>query len=207
MPLHLTWIARKNMAFTYQNRYLQTFYFKKVATHRGNFRYYTTLSLSSDCVDSLPKGFEVYEQPEFGHVYLRKKIRSHIREEEIGLVHQSLVGIPSIKQYIIDRHSKGFTIYTTDIDWEYLEENFPEKTEKYQDRPQQLLRKVQRYDARFLFTLEHEMLRIFSLHRRSYVGFRESWVLIEKSCPLADLLPRYCRFLGTDRFFRLPAMQ
>ena len=94
------------MPLSYTNRYNQIFYFKKVATLRGKFRYYTTKEPSQNCITSLPQGFEIYEHPEYGQVFLRKKIITDLFEEEIKILEDGVKAQTQVKDFIVDVQKK-----------------------------------------------------------------------------------------------------
>lgn len=191
------------MPLSYQNRYETTFYFKKVVTSRGRFRYYTTKAPSNDCIDEIPPGFEVYEHPEYGKVSLRKKINTNFFNQEIQMVREAANNYAQVRDFIIDLKTNELILYTTDIDLDYIQKTFPDIVANSSKRPIELLQKTQRFDPMFIFTLENAILRVFSIQRRSLIGFRESWISLEQSSDLAYLAQKYCRHLGLDSFYRL----
>lgn len=49
---------------SYTNRKNQTYYFKYTKTKNGKYRYYSVRDSQKANLEKLPKGFEIYEQPE-----------------------------------------------------------------------------------------------------------------------------------------------
>ncbi len=191
------------MPLSYQNRYQQVFYFKKVSTTRGFYRYYTTKEPSSDCVEQIPEGYEIYEHPENGLAFMRKKMISHISSDEIETIERAVARFADVKDYILDVKKTSLTIFTSDINIETLQRKFPKRIARSKKTPMQMLRQVQRFDPMLMFELEHEILRSFRVKRRSMVGFRESWISLTCSNHLEQLAQDYCVHLGRDSFYNL----
>lgn len=191
------------MPLSYTNRYNQVFYFKKVATLRGKFRYYTTKEPSQNCIYTLPKGFEIYEHPEYGQVFLRKKIISDIYQEEIEMLREGVKAQTQIKDFIVDVKKDSMTVFTCDINAESLQEKFPDIVANSKKTILELLRDTQQFIPQLQFILENAILRKFKIQRRSMVGFRESWLKLESCEDLSDLVSKYCPYLGRDAFYNL----
>ena len=191
------------MPLSYTNRYDQVFYFKKVATLRGKFRYYTTKKPSQNCINTIPKSFEIYEHPEYGQVFLRKKIISEILKEEIEILKEAVKTQAQVKEFIVDVKKDSMTVFTCDINAQSLQEKFPDIVANSKKSILELLRDTQQFIPQLQFTLENAILRKFKIQRRSMVGFRESWLNLESCEDLNNLVSKYCPYLGRDAFYNL----
>ncbi|MDX2304397.1 MAG: hypothetical protein NW226_16445 [Microscillaceae bacterium] len=191
------------MPLSYMNRYNQVFFFKKVATLRGKYRYYTTKEPSQNCISDIPNGFEIYEHPEYGQVFLRKKIISDIFQEEIEFVRNILKTQIQIKDFIVDVKKGSMTIFTCDINAQTLREKFPDIVANSSKSIIELLRDTQQFIPQLRFILENAILRKYKVQRRSMVGFRENWINLESCTDFKKLVLKYCPYLGRDAFYNL----
>jgi hypothetical protein len=191
------------MPLSYQNRYQQTYYFKKVPTEKGHFRYYTTKTITDNCIDDLPRGYEFYEHPEYAIVFLRKKIPLFLEEQEISTVHKAITELAHIKDFVVEARGRKIQVFITDINADFLEQNFQDIVEKSSKTVTELLQQVQRFDLRLIFVLEHPLLRIFRVQKCSFAGFQKRWIDLEKSNDIAYLAQKYCFHLGRDTYYKL----
>jgi hypothetical protein len=62
------------MLVTYKNRRGKTYYLHEGRTKTGKPKYNFSLKNNGELVDEIPDGYEIYEHPGTGGVFLRKKL-------------------------------------------------------------------------------------------------------------------------------------
>ena len=84
------------MPVTHVNRKRDTYYLHAGKTKTGKLRYWFSTKADGDLVESMPAGYEVYENPD-AQVFLRKELPRLIADEEIAIVKEGL------RKYVKDR--------------------------------------------------------------------------------------------------------
>ena len=74
------------MAIEYVNRKGDRYYLQVGQTKTGKPRYYFGKQLRATPLDELPAGYEIYECPDAGQVFLRKAQTTEIRDSDRELV-------------------------------------------------------------------------------------------------------------------------
>lgn len=103
------------MTVKYTNQSGQTYYLHKKLTKRGNFRYYFAKDDSVNLVDKIPDSYEIYENPK-GQVFLRKKNKSFIREEDVKLVEKLIAENTDLEHFYLNCQNNTIILYLPDID-------------------------------------------------------------------------------------------
>lgn len=73
------------MPITHVNAKEKTYYLHQGTTKTGKPRYYFSTKRDGTLVDTLPEGYEVYENPN-AQVFLRRMVPQMIRDEEKQIV-------------------------------------------------------------------------------------------------------------------------
>jgi hypothetical protein len=127
-------------------------------------------------VESIPEGYEVYENPD-AQVFLRKKLPRFITEEEIAVVRQGLRKHAKGRHCMADVRERQIVIYHS------------ERGDLYQ--------KVLR------FTLIDEDRRRFAAERWCFLGSIDDWIHLSGNADLATLVERFGPHIGKESFFQL----
>ena len=80
------------MPVTHINRKRDTYYLHAGKTKVGNPRYWFSKSTEGDLVDAIPKGYEVYENPD-AQVFLRKIVPQRVTPFEVAVVRKGWSGM------------------------------------------------------------------------------------------------------------------
>lgn len=167
------------MPVTHVNRRRDTYYLHVGTTKMGKPKYWFAKSDQGDLADSIPEGYEIYENPD-AQVFLRKKLPQVVAPEEVAMVREGLrrlaphqnCQVDLRKEHIVIYHSGGGDLY----------------------------QKVMR------FTLIDEDPRTFKVQRWCFKGAIDDWIDLWMSDgvgTLPELVERFCRHIGRESFFEL----
>jgi hypothetical protein len=190
------------MAVIWQNRREDIYYLHEGRTKTGKPKYYFSRSDEGMIVDNIPDGYEIYENPN-AQVFLRKKMVSRIKDEELDLVERGVRQYTDLKNFIVDRKERTITVFLPDQDLEDLKAELQRfafvSTEKLND----VFEKSLTYSPMLRFSLESEDQREFLVQRYCFLGSIDDWVYLESSSSLRDMVKKYCKHLGKESFFDL----
>jgi hypothetical protein len=164
------------MAVKHVNRKRQTFYLHETKTKTGKPKYFFSMKDDGVLVDSIPDGFEVYENPD-AQVFLRKKKPQFITDSEIAIFREALREHAKNQFCMADVREKHIVVYHS--------------------RGGDLYQKVLR------FTLIDEDSRKFAAERWCFKGSIDDWIYVSGSGDLATLVKRYAPHIGQESFYEL----
>src|SRR5664280_890198 len=98
------------MSVTHVNRKKDTYYLHVGKTKTGKPRYWLAKSSEGDLLDSMPEGFEVYENPD-AQVYLRKIVPQIVTPEEVAVVTKGLERYAPGQNCIVDVRKADIIVY------------------------------------------------------------------------------------------------
>ena len=190
------------MSVTWKNRREDVYFLHEGRTKTGKPKYYFSRSDKGMIVDNIPDEYEVYENPN-AQVFLRRKLVSLIKDEELDLVERGVRQYTDLKNFIVDRKERTMTVFLPDQDLEGLKAELQRfafvSTEKLND----VLEKSLTYSPMLRFSLESEDQREFLVQRYCFVGSIDDWIYLESSSSLKDMVKKYCKHLGKESFFDL----
>ena len=112
------------MLVTYKNRRGKTYYLHEGRTKTGKPKYHFSLKNSGELVDEIPDGYEIYEHPGTGGVFLRKKPPQLILNIEKDVIEKELKKKEGSRRYLLDIKGKVITIWESNQDIEALRDLF-----------------------------------------------------------------------------------
>jgi len=190
------------MAVTWKNRREDVYYLHEGRTKTGKPKYYFSRSDKGMIVDNIPDEYEIYENPN-AQVFLRRKLVSLIKDEELDLVERGVRQYADLKNFIVDRKKRTMTVFLPDQDLEGLKAELQRfaliSTEKLND----VFEKSLTYSPMLRFSLESEDQRGFLVQRYCFLGSIDDWIHLESSSSLKDMVKKYCKHLGKESFFDL----
>lgn len=177
------------MVFSYKNFRGDTYYLHATQTKKGNPRYHFAKKIDeSTSEDQLPKGYEVYEEPN-GKVYARKKTKAMLNPAEISIISDGMKKYSEVSDFKLDIKKNIVSIYTN------------ESTEEESLIPLSLKHKY--YEAKMRFILIDEEARTFVVERFCYLGSVDDWIDLDCSDDLSELVKEYVQHIGKESFYEL----
>lgn len=179
------------MPVSYENFRGEIYYLHSRKTKRGNTTFHFSKQ-SKGVVDpvEIPKGFEIYEEPN-GNVYLRKKTKPYLHAKEIEMIQSGIKKHSEIEDFKLDIKKDIVYIYT--VDHSIADESFPK----------QLGQKYKQYDTPLRFLLIDQEERRFEVQRFCYLGSVDDWIYLDESTKLKELVQEYTQHLGKESFYEL----
>jgi len=109
------------MSIKYTNRIDQKYYLHVGETKTGKPTYYFSMNAGGPLGESVPRGFEIYENPN-GQVFLRKILPKLISDDELGVVKKELGRISRLKGCRVERKLRVLTVYVADRKGDLIKE-------------------------------------------------------------------------------------
>jgi len=198
------------MPVTYKNRRGKTYYLHEGRTKTGKHKYHFSLKNKGEFVDEIPDGYEIYEHPATGGVFLRKKLPQLISDTEKHIVEKELKKIEGSRRYLSDIKRKAITIFESNQDIGALKDIFrdvkPNSLGRHSDDVsaiEDIINTAVDYGPIMRFTLENETRRTFVAERYCFLGSVDDWIYIGEPDSLKNLVKKYIKHLGQDSFFDL----
>ena len=191
------------MPITHTNAKGKLYYLHQGTTKTGKPKYYFSMESEGHLAESIPEGFEIYENPN-AQVFLRRIPPKLITDEERRVVEEGMRTYADVKDYKIDVKGKAIVIYTADQDIGTLAELFKDlsPTPSANRQLMSLLRKEIQYSPMLQFLLEDEKRRLFTAQRYCFRGSVDDWIDIGYG-PLTTLVKQYVKHLGQESYFEL----
>src|SRR5256712_938983 len=104
---------------TYTNAKGQPFILHQGTTKTGKPKYYFAMQGEGTLAESIPAGYEIYENPN-AQVFLRRIPPKIITDEECQIVDEGIRRYAEVKDYKIDVKGNAILIYTAEQDIEAL---------------------------------------------------------------------------------------
>jgi hypothetical protein len=111
------------MAVTHTNRQGKTYYLHQGTTTKGNPKYFFALRDEGDLVETIPPGYEIYENPN-AQVFLRKKRAQIISDEEVETVKAGVQQHSNLEYSIVDVKANAIIVFVPDQDVDSLLDTF-----------------------------------------------------------------------------------
>jgi hypothetical protein len=183
------------MPVTHVNRKHDIYHLHVGTTKTGKPRYWFSKSTEGQLVDTLPEGYEVYENPE-AQVFLRKIVPQLVTPAEVAVVADGLKRFAPGQNCLVDVQGEQIVVYHAEgmsLDLERFGfSSFPPSARHYL--------KVMR------FTLVDEKARTFHAQRWCFRGSIDDWIDLGMSKTdrnLPDLVKKFFPHIGMESFYEL----
>lgn len=191
------------MPITHVNAKRKTYYLHQGTTKIGKPKYHFAMKSEGTLADSIPEGFEIYENPN-AQVFLRRVPPKIITDEEHQIVEDGMRQYASVTDYKIDVRGKAIVVYTADRDIGTLADRFkdfrPDPTAN--SELMTTLREFIQYSPRMQFILDDKEQRLFTAQRYCFRGSIDDWIDIDHG-KLAKLVRTYVKHLGQESYYEL----
>jgi hypothetical protein len=185
------------MPVTHVNRKRDTYYLHVGRSKAGKPRYWFAKSAEGDLVESIPEGYEIYENPD-AQVFLRKIVPQLVTPAEVAVVEEGLKRYAPGQNCLVDVQGEQIVVYHAErvsLDMEGFGFGLTE-----------LPTFNRRYVKVTRFTLIDEKDRSFRVQRWCFRGSIDRWIDLWESGgkgKLSDLVKRFCPHIGQESFFEL----
>ena len=189
----------------YINRRKQTYYLYEGKTKTGKPKYFFSRKKEGNSVDTIPDGYEIYENPN-SQVFLRKIPVQVISLEEIETVKVGIKQYLKASDFIVDVKGKNIVVYlcdqNVDLSMKIMEAmTFPNTPDFLRDRDSFAFSLS--YSPMMQFVLEDVETREFTVERWCFRGFIDGWIALDSSTDLQKLVQTYGAHLGKESFYDL----
>jgi hypothetical protein len=178
----------------------EKYYLHEGTGKKGSSQYSFSKKEVGTPVKSIPKGYEIYEDPN-GRVFLRKIVPTKISQEEVSVVENTIRQYVKLKDYKIDVKGKAITIYLPDQEIDELRSCFDSFVLVNHSLLDKSLKNILTYSPIMRFILTDERDRKFRVERAEFLD--DDWFLLDGPKDLQKLAQKYCRHLGKDSFYDL----
>jgi hypothetical protein len=188
------------VSIEYTSRTCKTYYLHAGVTKTGKPKYFFSQKQDGAQVDTIPDGFEIYENVE-GLVFLRRIPKQIILPEELALVKTALRRHGEDWQYKDEVKKDTITVYECGTDMAGLNE----MTMMFSRRPLSDAEKLRsaHYMAVLRFVLADKEARTFVTQRFCFRGSVDDWIHIGGPGPLTDQVGKYVKHLGRESMYEL----
>ena len=191
-------------SITYTNAKGQIYVLYHGRTKTGKPTYYFSLKREGHVADSIPDGFEIYENPNT-QVFLRRIPPKLITAEERQLVADGMRRYASVDAYKIDVKGKTIVLYLADQDRDAFDRifcDYPTSPEE-KARIMTVLRQQLHYSPLLQFILADEQRRCFWPQRYCCRGSIDDRIGIGLPDTLSNVVKTYVKHLGKESYFEL----
>jgi hypothetical protein len=188
---------------THTNAKAQTYYLHQGTTKTGKPKYHFAMKSEGNLAESIPEGFEIYENPN-AQVFLRRIPPKIITDEERQVVAEGMRKYAGVQDYKIDVKGRAIIVYTANQDIDTLAGLFKDlhPDPKVDPKLMKTLRGVIQYSPMMQFVLEEKEQRRFTVQRYCFRGSIDDWIDIGHG-KLAPLVRKYVQHLGSESYFDL----
>jgi hypothetical protein len=187
---------------THTNAKGKTYYLHQGTTKTGKLKYHFSLQSEGTLAESIPAGFEIYENPN-AQVFLRRIPPKIITDEERQVVEDGMRTYASVQDYKIDVRGNAIAIHTPHQESETFREMFTGfRPDLDQTQIAALVAQAVHYMPMMQFLLEDAQRRTFTAQRYCFIGSIDDWIDIGHGF-LTTLVKRYVKHLGQESYFEL----
>jgi hypothetical protein len=194
------------MAIEYVNRKGDRYFLCQGKTKTGKPKYYVSRRLSGEPVEEMPEGYELFEHPEQGLVFVRKIRPTRILPEERDKLMAWTRELAGSEYFIVDIQDDSLVIYTPGNDPAESVQAFDDFLPMLPGRKAEMKEHFATnavYTAMFRFTLVDEKKRLFAVDRWCFKGSIDNWFPLAAGQSLEKQARRFVPHLCEESFFEL----
>lgn len=190
------------MAITHTNRRGQVYYLHATKVKSGKSRWFMSTKSDGELADAIPAGYELYEKPEDGQVFIRKIPPKIISDAEVALVRELARSKAQTRYTIVEAKGKAVIVYAADDNLGAWSDIMSDFSRRNPETFRAVMEEQLRYNPMFRFSLMDEKSRIFHAERWCFLGSIDDWFHLD-SGSLRELTMKYIPHLGSESFFEL----
>jgi len=197
------------MAFQHRNRRGDVYFLQAAKTRTGRRRYYFGRKLTGEPIEDVPTGYEVYESPRHGQVYLREELLTCIAPGEREIVSDGISLFSEVSHFIVDIEEDCLVVYVPTLSDDRVNDMVrrlagPDALQvpRYREARDQFARES-KHEKALRFQLCDDEPRLFIAERW---GSREAgggWIYLGGPAALAGLVDDFVERLGKESFHEL----
>ena len=189
------------MAYEHCNRRGDVYLLQSGKTRTGKPRYYFGRKLTGAPVEEVPAGYEVFESPERGQVYLRKERRTCIAPIEREIVVEGIRCLSNVEDdclvvYLPTRH-----VHEVNDLVRVLAGPDALQVPRFREARDQLIRESE-HEKVMRFELLDDQQRLFHVERWCFRSSHNGWIHLAGPASLLDLVGRVRGTSGRGEFLR-----
>lgn len=193
------------MPVTHTNRKGDVYYLHEGRTPTGRPKYYCSRELGDAPLEAVPEGFEIWESPEAGLVYVRRIKPAVIVEFEREVVCDGIRRHSRLRHWLVSIEKDSLVVYLPTMDEAELtrrSEATGAASQLVRAARDEIMRRSP-YVKMMRFVLADRKERGFCVERWCFSGGIDDWYLLDGPAPLATLVNKYVKHLGRQSFFEL----
>jgi hypothetical protein len=190
------------MAVEHINRKGQKYYLHQGTTKTGKPKYFFSQKSEGTLVQTIPDGFEVYENPN-AQVFLQRIQPKIITLDEIATVEKGIQKFSHLHYCKIDVKKDTIYVCTPNQNVNNLSKLYSSfSTANPVDIESAIAHSIS-YSSMLRFILYNEQKRIFTAQRFCFLGSIDDWIGIGYPDTLPTLVEKYMQHLEKDSFYEL----
>lgn len=197
------------MVYKHCNRRGDVYLLQAGQTRTGKRRYYFGRKLTGEAVQEVPAGYEVFESPERGQVYLRRRRPTCIAPIEREIVAEGIRRLSNLEHFLVDVEDDCLVVYLPTKRGKEVDDLVcflagPQALQapRFREARDQVIRES-RYEKLMRFELLDPQRRLFDVQRWCFRSWCAGWIQLAGPAPLSDLVERYAEHLGEESFYEL----
>jgi hypothetical protein len=197
------------MACQHRNRRGDAYLLQAAKTRTGKRRYFFGRKLTGESVEDVPAGYEVYESPKHGQVFLRKELLTCIAPEEREIVEDGISLFSEVSHSIVDIEEDCLVVYVPTMSDDRLNSLVrhlvgPDALQvpRYRKARDQFVRELE-HEKALRFQLFDDEQRLFVAERWCSHGSGGDWIHLGGPAALAGLVDDFVERLGKEDFHEL----
>ena len=190
------------MPVEYTNKKGKTYYLHRGMTKNQKIRFYFSRKTEGDLVNTMPDGYEVYENPN-GGVYIRKTRTRVISDDELATVENEVRRFSHLRYCKVDVKKGIISIHTPRQDVDGLLDVVRSFSGAGGVDVQRTIGQLVTYSPELRLILVDKEARLFQTQRYCYRGSIDDWISLGGPSKMDELVSRYVKHLGTEDFFGL----
>ena len=197
------------MAYQHRNRRGDVYFLQAAKTRTGKRRYYFGRKLTGESVEDVPAGYEVYESPQHGQVFLRKELLTCITLEEREIVEDGIDLFSEVSHSIVDIEEDCLVVYVPTMSDDRLNSLVRHlvgpnalQIQRYREAREQFVRELE-HEKALRFQLCDDEQRLFLVERWYSRDAGDGWIHLGGPGALAGLVDDFVERLGKESFYEL----